>query len=242
MAEISISPDSLRAVYDQIADLDIRIDASTGGKAAGKRAVKNTIKAETEASWTKQVSKVEDFLNGIEDQSVLLGTVTALSDLLKNYAEKTDAFLTEQVDSQKSDVEPVSQEEVVSLLEERKTLVEQYGTLRDVLELFATSNPEFSEALSTIPQVKNRRATSGGGKRPREISMFSLTIDGEVQAEATLSSIAAEEGITTGELKEHLKSQGVELTKSGLDGKDSFEATLPSGKVFAGVRSHVDAA
>lgn len=240
MAEVTVSPDALRAKYEEIAELDITIDASTGGKAAGKRAVRNTVKAETEDSWSKPVSQIEKLLGGIEDDRVLAGTLAAFGDVLKNFSERAEAFVSQEVESQKSDVEPVSDAEVSNLLEQRKALVEQYNALRGILELFAATNPEFASALEQIPTVSNRRGTSGG-KRPREISMFTLSVDGEVQTDATISSIAASESVETKALKEHLAGQGVDLSKKGLEGKDSFEATLPSGKTLTGTRTHVTA-
>jgi hypothetical protein len=233
---ISVTPDTLRAKFGEIQVIDEKLDAVSGGADSGKRALANQIAAETSGSWKKDADKVIAlFQKNQEDPNLLVGYVTGfIKEINDNFKESIDKFLTEQVEARKNDAPVVSDDEVAGLTTDRKELVEQYKVLRQILEMFGHD-------VSTIPEPKKR--TGSRGKRgPRVLTNFSFSIDGKerTSSQNSLSSIAntvcADLNWKTADLKNWLAEQGLDFQNP----EDSWEFTLPNGKVISGVIMEVD--
>jgi hypothetical protein len=232
---ISVSPDTLRAKFDEIAVIDEKLDSVSGGADSGKRALANQIASETSGSWKKVADNLVASLAKIEDPNDLTGAVTGLiKSVNDSFKESIDKYLTEQVEARKNDAPAVSDDEVAELSTSRKELVEQYKALRQILEMFGND-------VSTIPEPKKR--TGSRGKRgPRVLTNFSFSIDGKerTSSQNSLSSIAntvcADLNWKTADLKNWLAEQGLDFQNP----EDSWEYTLPNGKVISGVVMEVD--
>lgn len=227
---ISVNVDLLMNKYREIAAIDEKLDSITD--AGGKRAIANAIVDETKDSWEKPVTSVIASLTGISDDRVLVGSYTALVKALReSFNERVDKFLTEQKESQGTEVVQLSADEISALTTQRRQLNEEFKALEQVLELFDMDT-------SNVPRPKKR--TGSRGKRgPRVFSKYVFSIDGteRTASQNSLSSIANtvckgegfENDWKSGDLRTFLSEQGIDLTNP----PDSFSVTLPNGKVLS---------
>jgi hypothetical protein len=229
---ISVTPEKLQEKYNEIKELDEQLDAASGSESAGKRALGNQLASEYETQWKKSADNLVNTLQKIEDPSqkagVFTGILNHVNSILK---EEIDNFLAAEVATRQSEMVPVSAEDLQALTDSRKTNVEQYRALRQILEMFG-------QDVSTIPEPKKR--TGARGKRgPRVLTGFDFAIDGAVRSSSqnNLSSIA---NTVTSDLnwktidlrnflEEKLAETGHSLQNPPVEG---FEFTLPNGKVL----------
>lgn len=234
-AGISVTPDTLRAKFDEIDAIDSKLDSVSGGADSGKRALANQIASETSASWKKVADNLVTNLGKIEDPNDLTGAVTGLIKAVNDsFKESIDKYLTEQVEARKSDAPAVSDSEIDELTSSRKELVDQYKALRQILEMFGND-------VSAIPEPKKR--TGSRGKRgPRVLTNYSFSVDGKerTSSQNSLSSIAntvcSDLNWKTLDLKNWLGEQGLDFQNP----PEEFSYTLPNGKVLSAVAVEVD--
>lgn len=234
MTEIAVSPEVLRSKYGEIVVLDEKIAAASGSDSAGKRAIANAIASETTDIWTPVAEQVVAHVQTLSGND-LVGTFTALVRALnENFREDVDGILSGLVEERSSDVPQVSDEELEDILKQRKVLSDEYKALRNILEMFG-------QDVSDIPEPK-RMTGSRGPRGPRTLSKYDYSIDGEPRSKTqnSLSSIAntvcKDLNWKTKDLREFLVSQGLDLENPG----DTWEYTLPNGKVLSAVKSAED--
>lgn len=234
---ISVNVGMLQSKYDEISEIDEKLDAASGNEQAGKRALSNRIAEETKSQWEDPVSNIVSSFNQIEDLTVLIGAINGLQKLLKdNFGEKTEAYLKEQVEASKKDAPQVSADEVEQLLNNRKDLVNQYRALKNMLDVFGIDS-------SSVPEPK--KMTGSRGKRgPRVLTNYAFSIDGkELSASQNSLSAVANNickdiagGWKVKDLREFLTAQGIDLTNPPSE----FEVTLPNNKVLGAKVVEVD--
>lgn len=231
MTEIAVSPEVLRNKYSEIVVLDEKIAAASGSDSAGKRAIANAIASETNSVWSPVVEQVTAHVETLSGNE-LVGTFTALlASLNEKFREDVDGILSGLVEERSADVPQVSEEELAEILKDRKVLSDEYKALRNILEMFG-------QDVSDIPEPK-RMTGSRGPRGPRTLSKFDYSIDGEPRSKTqnSLSSIAntvcKDLNWKTKDLREFLVAQGLDLENPG----DTWEYTLPNGKVISAVKS-----
>lgn len=204
---IQVTPDALREKGSAIAEIDVTLDSQAGSKSAGKRAHRNAIVAEANTDF---VSSVISTLNDkFPDQTERFAAYFALSDALDEaFGKEADAFLEDLVNSsQATDAEKLSDEEISALEEQRKTLVNEFKALKNILEMFG-------QDVSDVPDPKIRRG-SRGPRGPRTLSKFQYRVN-ETDLEDdvnSLSTVAKLAGLDGGvkELKSIITDAGVDL-------------------------------
>lgn len=218
MSGIQVDKEALRAKGAEIAEIDVVLDAQSGSKAAGKRAIRNRLVAES--ADTDAVSAVVSRLRENFDGDSLIATFYALVEQLENeFGDEAEQFVTEAVESNtQEDAEKLSDEQVAELQETRKTKVQEFKALANILEMFG-------QDISDIPEPKVRRG-SRGPRGPRTLSKFQYAVDGKDLDEDvnSLATVAKLCNVKVGELKEHITSQGVDLKNPPAE----WEADLPN--------------
>src|SRR5688500_7819235 len=131
---ITVDMSKLTEKFDEIAKLDEILDAASGNKDAGKRAIANQIATETESQTQKMVSNLVAAVQKIEDKNVLVGAYTAIQKALKDsFGEGVDTFLAKLVEERTSDAPKVSPEELEQVAANRKQLVGEWNALKNIL-------------------------------------------------------------------------------------------------------------
>lgn len=217
MDGVKVDVEALQEVSSQISEIDVVLDANSGSKSAGKRAVKNQLIASGDSEFATQV--VSQLRDNFEGES-LFGTYLTILDALENeFEDETDEVVSQKVEEQASNVEAVSDEEVVKMTEKRKGLVEQFKALKNILEMFG-------QDVSNIPNPKIRRG-GAGPRGPRTLSKFQYTVnETELEPEVnSLSTVAKLCGnIKVKDLKAHIEAQGIDLKEPPV----SWSAELPN--------------
>lgn len=170
---ITVTPDALRDKYNQIAEIDSRLDAASDSKGAGKRAVANQLASEHGAQGTQIVDQIAGHLENV-DIPVLVGIYTQLlSDLNTRFKAQVDSYVERVAEENKNNntAETVSQQEITTLTTERKRLNEEYKALRSILEMFG-------QDVSNVPTPKKRTGAKGP-RGARASSKIEWTVNGE---------------------------------------------------------------
>jgi hypothetical protein len=226
---MDVTRDTALDQYREIEKLDEVIQASSGNKDAGKRALANQIASETETEFKKMVDNLVGALNKIDDVRVLVGATTAIQKAVReNFSENTDKFLSDLVESQQTDAPKVSDEELASIIEKRRELVKIYGAMTQILEMLG-------QDVSDLPTPKKMSGPRGkqGPRGPRVPKNLQWSVDGKERSATTntLSSMAAtlfDPPIKTAEFREFLTNAGFDFENIPAN----FETTLPSGKTL----------
>lgn len=218
MSGINVDRDALLQKSKEISEIDVVLDANSGSKAAGKRSVSNALMADGNSDFVTQVvSQLRDNFEGESLVATYLRVVDALED---EFDAEADALINSRVEAQASDPQDKkSDEEISALNDERKELVQQFKALKSILEMFGTD-------VSDVPDPKIRRG-GAGPRGPRTLSKFQYTVNNtELEPEVnSLSTVAKLCGnIKVKDLKEHITSQGVDLT----DPPAEWSAELPN--------------
>jgi hypothetical protein len=232
---ISVTIDSLKEKSDEILAIDEKLDAASGSEDAGKRALANSLASEYASVWKSPADKMVTSISKIEDMeqraAAFTGVVKSLQEAFK---KEVDSFLEETVKARQADnpTETLSEDELNSLSESRKTLVEQFRALKNILDMFG-------QDTSVVPDPKKR--TGSRGKRgPRVLTDYDYFIDGVARSKSqnSLSSIAntvcADLGWKTADLRSFLTDKGIDLTNPPAE----FEVQLPTDppKTFKAVK------
>lgn len=236
MSGISVTPEALSEKASEIDALDEWLDAVSGSKAAGKRAIKNGLIREFEGSDVVDslVQQVLDYLaaQDADDEfsaAFFFDFSTKLDNALGDDAEE---FVKTRMDAEAASQENVdaSEDEVRAKLEQRKQLVKEFQALKGILEMYGQT-----EEIATIGDYQQRRGAMPGQKRkPRKINRMDYTIDGSSVEEDknTLSGVASIVGMKVRDLKALLEESGVDLKDpsdfSVTVNNRTVSATLPA--------------
>jgi len=186
---IQVSPEILQAKYDEIAELDDRIDAASGGKNAGRTALANKYAEANKETIDKLFEQLVELLNNSEEDAKA-GIYRGLTKKLnETFSEPTNEYLDKQVEANKTTAtEVVTPEQITEMSTQRKQLKSEYDALRNILELFGESVPAIKEAIANIKTPKKLT----GARGPRAMSRFQFIVDGNKLApsENTLSKVA----------------------------------------------------
>ena len=247
MSKVSIDANSLQDLATKITELDTKIAAASGNDTQARKAF-------IEQVTTERAEAVDELVSSIVSQlkerpaDVLVGLVTRLSEQIKTDLEPV---VNEWVDKEFAAQKPTAEVDVNALKEERKAQVNLFRALREVLNTFKIANDH-------IPEPKRsgggRPAGSGSGGADSKSGVnkekYRYLMDGKERPKSqnSISSLCfyATEGVPakanpedpkprkrwgTGELKDFIKSQGVDFGKD-----DSWEVKLPNDKTIGARR------
>lgn len=245
---VEASPDTLRQLYSQISEIDAELALAADTATAGKRKMTNDIRkevAENNSDVVEQITTVVKFLSDL-DARVLTGALSLFTENTKELDKKVDEYITAQVKAQeenKNGAEKPSQERVAELSASRRDLNEKYKVLRSFLEMFD------ADSVKDIPVPAIMRGLPGKrGKNVFKSFNFSLSpvsetqpADSEFEARSentnSISSIASTVlNITAQELRNYLKSQGVDIENP----VSPFIVKLSNGRWLKGEKGDTD--
>jgi len=204
--------EALVQMYDlvkgQIAAIDEELDAAQGGKAAGKRAIINTLVKENGETIDIVLGQLREQLfdsDKFSDQqkaAFYYGLLSTLRDNFETRAQETIDPMVKEV----PDAPAIPAEELQKKSNERSLAYKQAKYVRELLSMFG-------EDLDNYPMPKRR---GGGGKRgTRELSKYSWSLDGErMPADSdSLTAIAKKLGFEKSvTLRELMRNAGINLT------------------------------
>lgn len=215
MSGISVTPEALAEKGSEIDAIDEWLDAVSGSKAAGKRAIKNQLVRDFDGENVVDgiVKQILDYLNDNDaDDEFQAAFYYDLTSKLDNaVGDDADEFVKArqaEEEANQQDVE-ASEDEVRAKLEVRKQLVKEFQALKGILEMYGQE-----EEIATIGDYQQRRGALPGQKRkPRKINRMNYQIDGEDLPEDknTLAGVASTLGVKVRALKAHLEEAGVDL-------------------------------
>jgi hypothetical protein len=219
---LSVDVNTLLDKYQEIASVDEQLDAASGSEQAGKRALANSVSAETQKSWEKPVSNLVKTIQGFDSPELIVGTYTAIQKALRdNFQEQVDKFLTELAASRQSETVTLTPEQLEELNTARKQLVEEYKAIANILEMFKFD-------ISGVPTPK-KRTGSRGPRGPRVFGRYVFSIDGKERtaSQNSLSSIAntvcKDLGWATADLRNFLVENGFDVENP----PETFEVVIP---------------
>ncbi len=237
----NVSVDTLKGMYSEIAELDSIIEASVGGKSAGKRALANRLAEGQEENVTNLFAVVTENLDGLGPDE-LAGIITGINKMIKDsYEDTINVYLESQI-GETTEVTPEVLEAAEKAREARKDKVKAFKTLKNLLEMFGSD-------VSSVPDPRKWTGATG----PRTFSLYQYSVDGTAlpEDENSLATIAKLGGF---EKSTRTSRKGEEigvsasanlkafLTGTGLDVKnppETWEATLPNGVVVSAVKQDV---
>lgn len=218
MAGIQVDRDALQAKANEIAELDVILDAQSGSKAAGKRSIINGLMTQADDRFVGSVvEKLQENFSGEELYATFYALVSSLENEVSDEAEQ---FVAEKVESKQAAVsEKLPADEILKVSEERKQHVQEFKALKSILEMFGTD-------VSDIEDPKTRRG-GRGPRGPRTLSKFQYQVNETVLDEDSnsLATVAKLSGdIKVKDLKEFITDQGVDLKNPPAE----WTATLPN--------------
>lgn len=239
MTGISVTPEALAEKAAEIDAVDEWLDSVSGSKAAGKRAIKNSLIREFSGGDVVDslVQQVMNYLNENDaDDEFQAAFFFDLSAKLDNaLGDDAEEFVKVRHESEAANQAEVSasEDEVRSQLETRKQLVKEFQALKGILEMYGQA-----DEISSIGDYQQRRgAMPGQTRKPRKINRMNYTIDGEPVDEDknTLSGVASIVGMKVRDLKATLEAAGVDLKNPSdftvsVNNKE-ISATLPADLV-----------
>lgn len=187
---INVTPAMYRQKATELADLYERISQASGNKTAGKRAIANRLVEANQETVNNIVNQITEFLSGLDD-SALAGVYTGLTKQVEaTFDSKVSAFLEAEANSNKTEVTPISPEELVTLTEEYKTGVKDLGLLKSVLAMFRQD-----DQIADIPDPKRMTGARGPrGKRALSQFVYSIGKDQLPADEQSVTKIAKANG------------------------------------------------
>jgi len=197
-----------QAVMGQISSIDEQLDAASGGKSAGRRAIINGIVRDNEETVDSLFNQImtQAFGDSVPDElkvALYFGLQKKLADNLEDKLNAVVEPLVQKV----PEAPAVSDEDVLALQASRSDAYKQAKYVRDLLGMFG------ADVEGEFPAPKRR---GGGGKRgERAISKFSWTLDGERMpaADDSLTAISKKLGFEKAVLLRNLmKEAGINLT------------------------------
>ena len=222
--QIGVDPQQMKStlleIKGQIDNFDATLDSAAGSTASFKRVAETRVIERSQDTWEGFVSTVLGHIHQADDPAVRAGTVLALQKALdENFSSVVDETVKAEIEVVESEHEnrEVDPEELQVIEEQRKEAVEKFKAVKNLLSMFGV------EGIDSIPDPKSRRG-SRGPRGPRTLAKFDYTVNDTEIADSKLSIVANMCGVKTKELKDHIKSQGIDLT----DPPTSWEAELPN--------------
>lgn len=228
MSGIQVDKEALKTKAREISELDAVLDAQSGSKAAGKRAVINGLMASSANSeFVDQV--VNQLRSNFSGEELYATYHSLLSSLNNEFNDEADQFIDQKVEEQAAEAsEKLSEDELKQIQDDRKQKVQEFKALKSILEMFGTD-------VDDVPEPKIRRG-SRGPRGPRTLSKFQYQVnetplDEEVNSLSTVAKLAG--NIKVADLKSHIEAQGIDLKNPPAE----WEAELPNnvGTLYAEV-------
>lgn len=226
-----------RAVYDQmmeaIADIDTQVDSLTGGKSAGKRKVTSDLVVANQElcdnATTMIVGQLTDEKYSDEQRVALYSAI--VSGLKAKFEESTSAYVSAIVDTQPEQLPLVTPEEAAVLSTQRSALYQKVKSIVDIQQ--SLGGEEWD-----MPKMKRG---SSGKRGPRNLSLFTWSLDGE-EIDETIGNIAKANGYDkASELTKALREGAtVPAEFDTREGDTLTSFTLPNGKVLSGFRDDTE--
>lgn len=249
--ELSISPEVLRQINQQLAEIDEQL-ALAGGEAPGKAKLRNEWSKNAEDLVNQVITQV---LSQIENQDptfkagVYFGLTKALTSSKDNtWKEESESLLDASVPEKDETQESLSMEEAKDLRVQYNNLVDQFNAVKNILIMM---NPQNEAVIEEIPTPEKKKgAVKGTTRGPRALSQMAFSVDGQ-QVSPDKNSMAGLAEIVGGfegardfrrALDEALKNLPVpegSKKKSAAHPGDSFEVTI-NGHTVSGVKYAVD--
>lgn len=239
---VNVSVETLQNLYKEITELDAVIEASVGGKSAGKRSLANRLAEEQTENVTNLSSVIEENFEGLSPEEVA-GLYTGLiKKLNETFSDKVSTYLDSQI-GETQEVTPEMIEAADKAMEVRKEKVKGFKTLRQLLEMF-------NNDTSAIPEPRKWTGSRG----PRTFSQFQYAINGVDldESDNSLATVAKMGGFEKGSrtnrkgeevaisasamLKDHLKES---INLDLKNPPDTWEATLPNGVVVTATKQEI---
>ncbi len=240
---LSLDINTLSAKADEIAEIDVKLDAASDSAGAGKRAIANQLVKENEGTIESLVSQITSFLNDADENTVAGVFTGVVRSLNSAFSEPVTKHLEVLASSATSSVEVPSEAEIEELTTVRKKLNEQFKALETLLDSFG---------IDTSSVAKPKKRTGSRGKRsPRAMSQYQFYLDGTElsAAENNLTLIAKRvgsfDGITVsddeGNSKTLTPGKALRdfLAENGVDQKNppaEWSVELPSGNTLSAAR------
>ncbi len=229
-----VSKETLIDNLNQINEIDLRLDASSDNKTAGKRAIANQVASKYSDEASKVTQQVTTYLQKL-DTEALVGVYTQISDTLRgSFSKQVEEFLEAKVASQPK-ATPIAAEEMTKLVEQRKSLADAHKALRIILEMFNTD-------VSDVSEPKKRTGKSGV-RGPRASSLIDWEINGE-PFKGKLASVADALGFPGENLRNKAKSIRLWMEENVKDASGNtvdlsnppsrMEFTAPNGAKVVG--------
>lgn len=237
---LTLDIEALQSKASEVATLDEKLDAASDSENAGKIALTNQLVKEHEDVW----KPVSDQLNtaietelGTNPETLAASYNGILRSLREKFKKTVEEYIVARVEENKTETDEsakVSQEEYDAWMTERRELVKQFQAMKEVMELVGMD-------VDSVTPPKKRTGAPRGKRGPRTFTNYQFSIDGKPRAESSnsLSSIA---GTVTKDLNWRVNDLHNFLTENDIDLQnppESFEVTLPNGKVLSGVRQEV---
>lgn len=217
---ISVSVDTLKEKYNEIAEIDEQLAAASGSTTRGKRAIANQLITEYEGTFGDKVEAVVKTFADFDDD-VLAAAVYSLKKAVKDeLEERVDDFLEAKVAETQEETPELSEDEVSGLVDTRKERYQEYKAVKEILEMFG-------EDISGVPEPKSMRGARGP-RGPRALSKYQYSLDGEAlpSSRNTIASIASENGFEKAkDLRDFLKEQEIDTSNPPVE----WEVELPNG-------------
>lgn len=258
MEDLSLSPELLRQINEQISDIDSQLEVASG-EAPGKTKLRNSwAKGEEVEIDGEKVGRVEKFLDGVLskiDESianeapefragVYFGLTKVLGSKDNKWKTEAEALLDASIPETEGEKQAVDIEQLRALRVNRNELVEQFVAIKNILDIM---RPDIKDTLAEIPvPEKKKGALPGTVKGPRKLSQMVFSVDG-TQVSPEKNSMAGLAEVVGGydgarpfrkALDEQLKALPVEegaKAKSAADPGDSFSVEI-NGHTVSGVK------
>lgn len=207
---------------EAIAEIDVNLDSLTDSKASGKRKVTAELIEKHEGTFEDALEQTSNYI-AEQSEEVQAAIVSAFNRMLsRTFGKSTDAYVSALVDSQPVQEPLISAEEAEVQSKQRSEL---YQKVKSIVQL--------AESVGEGPLEMPRQRRGSSGKRgPRNLSLFTFSINGE-EVDETIGNIAKQNGYEkASELTAALRDAGFDVT----NGDQFDDLTLPNGKVLSGFR------
>ena len=219
--EFVVSVDVLQQILDDINTIDERI-AATSGSEAGNVAVRNSLVRDYQEESVTLAQPVVEALgqySGAALVGMLYGVIKAVEDAA---SEEADEALKAVIEERRTKVEPLSDEEMEKVIEDRKQLLASFNTLKTTLSLFG-----FKEQVDKIPAPRSRLGAPGK-RGPTVWGKFQYSINGKPVDEElnTLAYVAKRAGMSVADFKSLMGANNIDIKK--IDKTPSWELAVNS--------------
>jgi hypothetical protein len=220
-------------IIDNINEIDIELDSLTGGNSAGKRKVTTNLEEKHASVYEGPLNQTLEFISG-QSEEIQAAVVSAFMDGLRGkFGKSTDSYISAIVDNQPTQEALITEEEAALKSSQRSDL---YQKAKSIVQLLESVGEE-------VEMPKARRGSSGK-RGPRNLSLFTFSINGE-DVDMTVAQLAEAGGYSkAAELTKALRDPNESSNWKGFDTKDGAQFddfSMPNGKVLSGFRDDSEA-